>query len=286
MLSQIMHRLESTYARYFNDTRPSRRRGPLFESRFRSELVANYRYFENACAYVLLNPLATKTPMAAAAENYRWSSAALVCSETTATAVVGALVEPFGDIEAILKLLPPTHRQSSHELRRRRLEALVSGAWLERELLLAGRSPDDYRKRLAAQAARRKSGEMQIADEAESLDDTQMQAHPTTLVSRRPFAGFELATVESEIRDACERFIPPKLASPESHRDLVLYVLHRFTDASLSALARATGQARDAARRTLERIRRDRLLRPTGQQVLWALEWALRWRLRAAPHRL
>src|SRR5262245_48993222 len=34
LLSQILHRLEGSYARYFNATRHSRRRGPLFESRF------------------------------------------------------------------------------------------------------------------------------------------------------------------------------------------------------------------------------------------------------------
>ena len=49
-LSPRMHRPESTYARYRNDTRRRRRSGPLFESRIRAELVDSTEYFEAACA--------------------------------------------------------------------------------------------------------------------------------------------------------------------------------------------------------------------------------------------
>jgi REP element-mobilizing transposase RayT len=281
MLSQVLHRLESTYARYFNDTRPRRRGGPLFESRFRSELIDSTRYFEEVCAYVLLNPIETKTPMASSAEAYRWSSALLVCSETTAEASISALLEPFGGIDAILAALRPSHRKSSLELRRKRLEALASGAWLERDHLLAGRSTDEYRDVLAARAARRAASRARSPLPAIPI----AAAQRTSVASRPPFAGFPLAAVDEKIRDACRHLLPPVLAAPDRLRDLVLYALHRFTSASLDSLARLAGIALDAARQTLERIQADRMLKPDCHRLLWSLEWALRWRLRAAPHR-
>src|SRR5439155_15163845 len=60
MLSQLLHRVESGYVRYFNDTRKPRRSGPLVDSRFRAELIDSTDYFEDACAYVFLNPVRTK----------------------------------------------------------------------------------------------------------------------------------------------------------------------------------------------------------------------------------
>jgi REP element-mobilizing transposase RayT len=285
MLSQILHRFESTYARYFNDTRPRRRGGPLFESRFRAQLIDSTRYFEDVCAYVLLNPLETKSPMAQSAEAYRWSSAALVCCEITTAASVAALIEPFGGVDAILAALPPSQRKASLELRRKRLEALASGTWLERDHLLAGRCADDYRQLLAARAALRAASREQTAPPPIPLAAARAAVHPATLASRPPFAGFLLAEVEAQIRAACDQIVPPALASPESLRDLLLYALHRFTSASLASLAKLAGIAKDAARRTLERIRADRHLTPDSHRVLWSLEWALRWRLRAAPHR-
>src|SRR5262245_60989099 len=63
LLSQLMHRVEFCYARYFNDSRPGRRTGPLFEHRYADELVDSPAYFEDACAYVLLNPVRTQTPL-------------------------------------------------------------------------------------------------------------------------------------------------------------------------------------------------------------------------------
>jgi hypothetical protein len=111
------------------------------------------------------------------------------------------------------------------------------------------------------------------------------RAYPATLTSRPAFAGFPLVDVEEQIRVACERIIPPALATTERLRDLVLYALHRFTSTTLTALARLAGVTRAAARRTLERIRGDRLIDPDGHRMLWSLEWALRWQLRAAPYR-
>jgi REP element-mobilizing transposase RayT len=285
MLSQILHRFESTYARYFNDTRRRRRGGPLFESRFRAELVDSVRYFEDVCAYVLLNPLETKTPMAASAEVYRWSSAALVCSETSPAAFSTSLVEPLGGVEVILAGLPPSQRRSSLELRRKRLEALVSGAWLERDHLLAGRSPEMYRSELAVRTATRAAARAQTTPPPVSLAEARANTHPATAASRPAFAGFALAEVEWEVRAACVRLLPPALVTPDRMRDLVLYTLHRFTSASLGALARALGITLRVARRIVERIRTDRVLKLDGQYLLWSLEWALRWRLQAAPHR-
>jgi REP element-mobilizing transposase RayT len=282
MLSQLMHRVESAYARYFNDTRRRRRRGPLFESRFRAELIHSTDYFEAACAYVVLNPLETRTPMATSAEAYRWSSAAMVCSDTTPVASIAALIEPFGGMDAILERFPPSRRKSSIELRRARLEALASGAWLEREHVLAGRSPDEYLRMLASRAER--MSEIAI-DEKEQTEPEAQLAEGESLASRPPFAGFELPDVEVQIRSVCDRLIPGSFASPERLRDLVLYSLHRFTTASFDALARVGGISAEAVRWAIERIGADRLITPAWGRMLWTLEWALRWKLLAAPYR-
>lgn len=283
-VSQVMHRLESTYARYFNDTRRRRRRGPLFESRFRAELVDSRDYFETACAYVLLNPLETTPPMAASVESYAWSSAALVCTETTPEAFVKALVDRAGGVEKILESLPPSLRKSSVELRRARFEALVSATWIEREHLLAGRSAEEYRLELAARTARRVRSESDVVP-AMSIDEARARTHPATLCSRAPFAGHAIDGVKAAIRSACERFVPASPAAGEGVRGLVLYALHAYSSAAIDELAFLHGVTVETARATIARIRADRWLSPAWERLLWTIEWSLRWRLRCAPHR-
>ena len=284
MLSQVLHRFESAYVRYFNDSRARRRTGPLFEGRFRSELVDSVRYFEDACAYVLLNPVDTQSPMAATAEAYRWSSAKMLCSETTPAQAMLGLLEPMGGVEAILASLPPSKRTASVERRRRRLEALVSGEWLEGDHVLAGRSGDAYRQRLAGRAAQRAAKRAGTAPVV-PLADATARVHPATLASRPAFAGFPLAEVEAEIREACERFVPPVLSTSVCLRDLTVYALHRFTSAPLAALAKGAGISRGVARRLIERLRGERTNMPERHGLLWSIEWSLRWQLGAAPYR-
>src|SRR5205823_429904 len=75
-LSRLMHHVEGCYAQYFNMTRLGRRRrGPLFENRFDAQLIDSPEYFEAACAYVLLNPMRTREPLAMVPEAYGLSSA-------------------------------------------------------------------------------------------------------------------------------------------------------------------------------------------------------------------
>jgi hypothetical protein len=150
-LSQLMHHLKFCYARYFNDTH--RRGGPLFESRFCAELLDSTAYFDDAVAYVLLNPVRTTIPMAASPEAHRWSSAVLVCSETTPAAFAPVLLSGSGGADAVLAALPPSRFKASRERRCHRLDVLASGAWLDRDRVLAGRSPEFYRQFLAARAS-------------------------------------------------------------------------------------------------------------------------------------
>jgi REP element-mobilizing transposase RayT len=284
MLSQLMHRLGSTYARYFNDTRRRPRGGPLFESRFRAELIDTATYFEDACAYVLLNPLQTKTPLASSAEAYPWSSAALICSDLSPAASIAALLDRLGGADAVLAALPPASRKSSRDLRRARLDALTSGAWLEREHLLAGRSPEHYRRVLAARAARGSAPARQ-PDLPSAPAQADAGPHRAALAARPPFAGFEAATVLGRIHAACDQLIPVSLAAPERRGELLVYVMHRFTRATIAELAELTGTTVERVRTALERVRAQRVLSVAWQRVLWGVEWALRWSLLAAPHR-
>jgi len=69
-LSRGMHWLNSVYAGWFN--RIHKRRGHLFEGRFKAFLIDREAYFAEVLRYVVLNPVRAK--MVQRPEDYRWSS--------------------------------------------------------------------------------------------------------------------------------------------------------------------------------------------------------------------
>jgi REP element-mobilizing transposase RayT len=288
LLSQLMHHVQFCYARYFNDTRLPRRTGPLFESRFCAELIDSSDYFRDAVAYVLLNPLRTKAPMAATVDEYRWSSAALVCSETTSEAFATALLAPLGGIDGILSCLPPSRIKASQEHRRRRLDALASGVWMERERVLAGCTPNFYRQLLTARSVCEPSpvsDQIQRSLPTASAVSTEA-ARILSVACRIPFEGLDLDATIGIISHACRQIVPVSLVAPvERLTDIVGYALWRFTSASAKRIAEALGLAVDTFETLLLDVRRARKITPAWYRLLWTIEWTLRWQLKAAPHR-
>jgi putative transposase len=71
LLSKGMHRLNGIYAQQFNARQE--RAGHVFESRFSAHLVDREHYLENACQYVLENPV--RAGICARAEDWAWSGA-------------------------------------------------------------------------------------------------------------------------------------------------------------------------------------------------------------------
>jgi REP element-mobilizing transposase RayT len=286
-LSQFLHRLESPYARYFNDTRPRRRCGPLFQGRFHADLIDSRAYFEDACAYVLHNPLRTAPPIVERPEWYPWSSAAFVLGppDLTAAAFSSAIVDRIGGLEKVLASLPPPSRKSSAELRRRRFAALVSGHWLEREQLLAERSPEQYAAELAARRGavspfppRGRSVAAQHVEPRDAMVERRSVAWclPARAIA---FSGVLLEEAKELIDAACTRFAPTRAA------EAAFYMAYRFTSASIEMLARTIQRTPDEITRAIEYFRQERLMESAWTTVLWQVEWALRWSLRAAPWR-
>ncbi len=275
VLSQMMHRLGFCYARYFNDSRRERRSGPLFESRFRAKLIDSTAYFQDATSYVFLNPVRTKSPLSSSPDAYRWSSAALVCSETTPASFCETLMAPMGGLAGILSILPSSRFKACRERQRRRLEALVSGDWLERDRVLSGRSAKDYLRMLLAR--------LSATDVSDPSD-----AAPLRHVAERPsFAGLDLDEIRSTVERTCRKVLPDVLFASSGARlvDVVAYTMWRFSSASVDSIALAARTARTDFGDVLREIHGTRSIDPAWRRLLWSLEWALRWQLRAAPHR-
>jgi REP element-mobilizing transposase RayT len=289
MLSQMMHHLQFCYARYFNDTRLQRRTGPLFESRFRAEMIDSAAYFHEAVAYVLLNPVRTTKPLARSAESYRWSSAALVCTNTSPAAFCTGLLAEFGGVEGVLAALPRARNRVSQERRRFRLEALLSGAWMSRESVLSGRTPDLYLGFLAARAINKQTSPMNRESLSTAVADVALLSPriDALALSRPQFCGVELEQAIDAITDVCHRIVPGASdGCADQLAEVVAYALWRFTAASAESISRAVGRATAVV---VEQILAVRLAREgvTGWKwLLQSVEWTLRWQLRAAPHRL
>ena len=80
-ISRGMHRLNSRYAQWFNDTHQVD--GHLFQDRFYSAIVDVEEHLVELLRYTALNPV--RAGLCVAAEDWRWSShAALVGSKATA----------------------------------------------------------------------------------------------------------------------------------------------------------------------------------------------------------
>ena len=71
-LDLFMKKLEGSYAYYFNHK--YERVGPLFQDRFRSEVIEDDAYYAIVLRYILQNPQAAHI---SAADTYRWSSYAV-----------------------------------------------------------------------------------------------------------------------------------------------------------------------------------------------------------------
>jgi REP element-mobilizing transposase RayT len=292
LLSQLLHRLEFCYARYFNDSRG--RTGPLFEHRFADELIDSPAYFEDACTYVLLNPLRTSVPMTSSAESYPWSSAELVTSETTRAAFGARILARLGGMEAVLSALGKPLRKSTLEMRRRRLEALSAGQWMERAAVLDGRSVETYRLVLAAKAGETMPpvparGPEQIARSAASDGGARASevwpARTWPIRSTEAWGGFELSAVKEEIERMSERVVPATLAAAGRARDVLCYALYRFTSASIEGLSEALSATAEVVSEQVEQMRIDLGREAAWRWLVWKVEWGLRWRLLAGPHR-
>ncbi len=68
-LSRAMHRLNGLYAQRFN--RRYERSGHLFENRFSARVLDSEKHWENACRYVLDNPV--DAGLCASAGEWPWS---------------------------------------------------------------------------------------------------------------------------------------------------------------------------------------------------------------------
>jgi putative transposase len=103
-LSRFMQALGRRYVRWFNDRH--QRTGTLWEGRFRSTVVAADRYLLACMRYIELNPV--RAGLAAAAEEYRWSSNAHH---------LGRLVDPLVTDHALFWALgnTPFERQSAYQ---------------------------------------------------------------------------------------------------------------------------------------------------------------------------
>jgi putative transposase len=74
-LSNGMHRLNGSYAQYFN--RRHERSGALFQGRFLAKVVETEEYLEQLCGYVAFNPVRAGHCARPADWPWRWSRYAL-----------------------------------------------------------------------------------------------------------------------------------------------------------------------------------------------------------------
>jgi hypothetical protein len=261
----------------------------LFEHRFADELIDSASYFEDACAYVLLNPVRTRVPMACSAESYPWSSAELVCTDTTPERFVASILERLGGAEAVTARLGKPARKSTRELRQRRLEALAAGRWMAREAVLGGRSAEAYRRALAVRAARGEQPAPARGPEQDersaAIDGGVRGCTPWVIHSAEPWGGLELSSVTEEIERMCARVVPAALGAAGHVGDLVCYALYRFASCSVESLGAALGSTAEVVEEQVRRVRGAIRQEPAWRSMVWAVEWGLRWRLLAGPHR-
>ena len=288
LLSQLMHRLESAYAAYFNRSRS--RRGHLFQGRFGHRVLSSPEGYERLARYVLTNPLRARAPLAATAEAYAWSSAALHVSERAdAPAFCAGLLERAGGLEAALSALPRASRREYAERRRARLEALAGGAWLEADAVRCGRTGEQYRA--ALEGARAMSAqEIEAAEEPGERAPAPGAGPSSDGMPRRAeaYAGVTLAEAREAVLGAAARLVPVwggKQESVRAAREVACYWLWRLTSAGRGRIGRALRMTGDEAARAIERVRSKRAREHGWDALLWRGEWHLRWRLLAAPIR-
>jgi hypothetical protein len=281
-LSQAMSLTQSVYARYFNDSRGERGAGHLFGDRFFCEVVSSARYYDRLASYILLNPLRCATPLAALAEDYPWSSAALHCDSLSPAVYFARLLERHGGADTLLAALPTPSTQRVAQNRRARVDALLSGAWISSNAVRCGRSPYQMRDTL-----RRRAGMLRPEPPPGSdTDDGMVRANRPTSRDGLPhaavvFAGIPLAAAVAPVQDECASGVLDELADIQ----VLPYLLWRFCSASARQISMALGRTVDEVVRAVISVRRLRTTMAAWAATLWRLEWRLRWRLASGPYR-
>ena len=294
MISRAMLRLQGSYARYFNDIRGKRGAGHLFGDRFFSEQVTSARFYDRLISYTLLNPLHCATPLAATAEAYPWSSAALHLETVSPAAYFSMLVERLGGLEAILASMPKPTRPEFDRARRARFDALLTGEWIVPEAARCGRTPEQMRHVLE----QRRSQPLLNPDPLEDNESAhQLKSRSEPSVPRNEesgligafqvprvtdrFRGLPVESVVESILRVCRSTIPDQPASA----DVICYALWRFTSALPQTLAMHLGTTAEAIERAVERLRNLRGKSLPWEPLLRRLEWRIRFVLRCAPWR-
>lgn len=295
VISLAMLRLQSSYARYFNDSRGRRGAGHLFGDRFFSEEITSVRFYDQLTSYILLNPRRCATPLVADPIDYPWSSAALHLTDTSPSAHFGRLIQHLGGLDAIIESLPKLTRPEFERVRRARFEALLAGEWIAPEAARCGRSPEQMRRVLERRHQRAASTPSSggIIDAQRALDiraalDTDDNEEPTEgRALEAPqvtehHAGLPLESVLEPILHVCGCEL---VDDHPSRGDVIYYELWRFTSAASEALARWLGVGAEMVDGAVERVRALRRRTLQWDPLLKRLEWRLRFALRYAPWR-
>ena len=270
LLSLAMLRLQTAYARYVRDTTGRRGSGHIFGSRFASRVVSSRRDYRYVVDYVLRNPLETREPLAATAEGYLWSSAAIHIGEIAAEAGCRALVDRFGGVEAVLAALPAPGTKYLERVRRHRMECLVAGEWLEADAARQGRTGAELSRALLEQAAT-------TTTQRERESEDEMEELPIV-----PFAARFRGHTGTDVRKALERLAGAAVA----RSDVAIYAMWRFASKGVARIAKATGRTIHAVAQALERIRSERTATAATHEALSRLEWRLTFALGGAPWRV
>ena len=289
VLSQFMHRVLSGYASYYNRTRGYRRRGAILDDRFFSSVLDSDAYFRASCAYTHLNPVRTSRPLAATAEEYKWSSAGFVLAPETLTAAdfCESLLQEFGGLDALLQGLPPCKSKVAKANRRKRFEALLSGQWLDRSKALWGRSPAQYRQLLEDIVQNNRDGKITEELDIELLKDQQriVEEWSESLTRECNYTGVEISDSLDIARDICDHMEPIADSQPATSHEMLAYILWRFTSATEKAIGKSMRIGAKLVTEAIDRVRMKRLSSPGWSDLLRRIEWSLRWKLKGGPCR-
>jgi REP element-mobilizing transposase RayT len=271
LLSHMMLRLQTAYARYRRDTSGRRGSGHVFGDRFFSRTVASARDYRAVVDYILRNPLECNEPLAVSAEAYLWSSASIHVGEKPSALGCAALVERFGGIEALLHSLPRPASARLERARRHRIECFVRGDWLDADSARCGRTG----QAMAVQLTNR----VRLAREEQDRDTDDATIEDLPAPSVLPmFRGHERQTVREALKGIAE--FSGQIA------DLTAYALWRFARESCHELAKESGST---VEQLVAMVARIRVLRETNRAVheaLSRLEWRMTFALGGAPWRL
>jgi len=277
MLSRMMLRLGTAYARFVRDSSGCRGDGHVFGDRFFSRRIGSARDYQTVVDYILLNPMRCREPLANSPASYLWSSAAIHVSEIQSSTGCTALVELFGGIEALLDTLPRPRTTRLERVRRQRFECLVAGDWLDPDVSRQGRTGVQFVTHLRMRMGETLDHlfpELVIADAsppAVSESEPPPLACPTYRGHRR-----------SIVLDALDRIAGRLIERGE----ILAYALWRFGAEGERRIASTLTTSTDLAGQSIDRIRAERLTCKSTNEVLSRLEQRLTFDLRGAPWRV